>query len=427
MQGVVDALNWISKLGPMVMMPIIILVLGLIFRVKLNVLIKSALTIGVGFAGVTIVINWFVAQVGPSVHRMVNNWGIQTSIMDVGWPARAAATWAFPLAAVVVFLVLGVNALMLVTKMTNTVMVDFWSYNHYIFTGAVVWYVTKSATISLAAAGLDAAISFKLADWTAPLAQKYFGIEDVTFPTANSVAWAPVAWALNKLWDIIPGINKIDARPEKIQKKFGFVGEPLFMGFLIGLLIGALAEDPIGNILIVGMSTSATMLLTPKMMQILMQGLIPFANAIKGLLNKRFPNNKFTIGVDAALTVANSSAIACGILMVPITLILAAVLPGNKLLPISDIAYQAMWLSAWPVAFGKGNIFRGLLSTIVITCCVLWIATSFAPVHTQLALAGGFKMAKGMSMVSTEDAGTHLVTWIFYKIAQFLKVVFSAL
>ena len=50
MQGVVDALNWISQLGPMVMMPIIIFVLGLIFRVKLNVLIKSALTIGVGFA-----------------------------------------------------------------------------------------------------------------------------------------------------------------------------------------------------------------------------------------------------------------------------------------------------------------------------------------------------------------------------------------
>lgn len=85
------------------------------------------------------------------------------------------------------------------------------------------------------------------------------------------------------------------------------------------------------------------MFVNAKMMQILMQGLIPFANAIKGLLNKRFPNNKFTIGVDAALTVANSSAIACGILMVPITLILAALLPGNKLLPISDIAYQAMY------------------------------------------------------------------------------------
>lgn len=424
MNWVINALNWISGLGPMVMMPIVIFVLGLIFRVKLGTLVKSSLTIGVGFAGVNIVINWFLQQVGPSVQAMVKHWRIQTSIMDVGWPARAAATWAFPLAAVVVFVVLALNILMIITKTTNTVMVDFWSYNHYIFTGALVWYITKSAITSLAAAAIDAAISFKLADWTAPLAQKYFGLEGISFPTANSVGWAPIAWLLNKLWSIIPGIKKIDGRPEKIQKKFGFVGEPLFMGFVIGVLIGVLAEEDFGKILIVGMSTSATMVLTPKMMQILMQGLIPFANSIKELLNKKFPGNKFTIGVDAALTVANSSAIACGIIMVPITLLLAAILPGNHLLPISDIAYQAMWLSAWPVAFSKGNVFRGILSTIVITCCVLWIGTALAPIHTQLAIAGGFHLAKGVQYISTEDAGTHIVGFIIYKIAELLKMIF---
>lgn len=424
MNWVIAGLNWISGLGPMVMMPIVIFILGIIFKVKMGTLIKSSLKIGVGFAGVNIVINWFVQQVGPSVHLMVKHWGIQTSIMDVGWPARAAATWAFPLAAIVVFIVLALNILMIITKTTNTVMVDFWSYNHYIFTGALVWYLTKSAVAALVASAVDAAISFKLADWTAPLAQKYFGLEGISFPTANSVGWAPVAWALNKLWSIIPGINKIDGRPEKIQKKFGFVGEPLFMGFIIGIIIGALAGEDIGKILIVGMSTSATMVLTPKMMQILMQGLIPFANSIKELLNKKFPGNKFTIGIDAALTVANSSAIACGIIMVPITLILSAILPGNRLLPISDIAYQAMWLSAWPVAFSKGNVFRGILSTIVITCFVLWIGTALAPIHTQLAIAGGFHLANGVKYISTEDAGTHIVGFIIYKIAELFKMIF---
>ena len=75
MKVVVDALNWIAQLGPMVMMPLIILVLGLIFRIKLNILIKSALTIGVGFAGVNIVISWFVSQVGSSVSAMVKHCG----------------------------------------------------------------------------------------------------------------------------------------------------------------------------------------------------------------------------------------------------------------------------------------------------------------------------------------------------------------
>lgn len=425
MQVVIDGLNWIAQLGPMVMMPIIIFILGLIFRVKLNVLAKSSLTTGVGFAGVTIVINWFVSQVGPSVQAMVSNWGIQTSIMDVGWPARAAATWAFPLAAVMVFVVLGINVLMLFTKMTRTVMVDFWSYNHYIFVAALVYYATgKNVVFALIVGAADAIISFKLADWTTPLVEEYFELEGVNFPTSNSVGWAPIAWALDKLWGAIPGIRKIDARPENIQKRFGFVGEPLFMGFIIGAIIGILAGDNLGNILIVAMSTGATMLLTPKMMQILMEGLLPFANSVKQLLNKRFPGNNFTMGVDAALTVANSSAIATGIIMVPITLLLAAVLPGNKLLPISDIAYMAMWLAAWPVAFSKGNIFRGILSTTVITACVLLIATNMADIHTQLAISGGFELPEGMSLVSTEDAGTHVIGFLLMKISEFFSGLF---
>ena len=425
MNIVIDALNWISSLGPMIMMPIIILILGLFFRIKLNTLLKSALTVGIGFAGVNIIINWFISQVGPSVQLMVKNWGIQTSIMDVGWPARAAATWSFPLAAVMVFIILGINVLMLIFKKTNTVMVDFWSYNHYIFVAALVYYATdKNIILAVIFGAIDAIISFKLADWTTPLVEDYFELEGVNFPTANSVGWAPLAWLLNKLWDRIPGLNKVDARPEKIQERFGFVGEPMFMGFVIGLVIGLLAKEPVDKVLIVGMSTSATMVLTPKMMQILMEGLLPFANSVKKFLNVKFPGNNFTMGVDAALTVANSSAIATGIIMVPITLVLAAILPCNKILPISDIAYQAMWLSAWPVAFSKGNIIRGILSTTIITACVLLIATSLAGIHTQLALAGGFQLPAGMTQISTEDAGTHIIGFILMKIAEFISNIF---
>ena len=420
MEIVVQALQAFASLGAMCMMPCIILILGLIFRIKMSTVIKSALLVGIGFAGVNVIINWFVGQVSPSVTQMVANWGIQTSIMDVGWPARAAATWANPLAAIIVFVVLGINVLMLVTKLTNTVMVDFWSYNHFIFTGALVWMVTENPALAILAAAIDSIITFKLADWTTPTVEEYFELEGVNFPTSNSVIWAPIAWVLNKLWDVIPGINKLNASPKGIQDKFGFVGEPMFMGFIIGAGISLLALDDFQTVLIVAMSTSATMVLTPKMMQILMEGLLPFANAVKEILSKKFPDSNFTMGIDAALTIANDSAITVGIIMVPITLVLAAVLPGNKLLPISDIAYQAMWLSAWPVAFGKGNIVRGILSTTIITCLVLWMATALAPVHTELALAGGFTLPDGMALISTEDAGEHLIGFILMQLSTLL-------
>lgn len=99
MQVVIDALNWICGLGPMCMMPIIMFVIGICLRVKIGTLLKCCITTGVGFCGVNLVINTFVAQVGPSVQNMVARFGLHTDIMDVGWPARAAATWAYPLAA----------------------------------------------------------------------------------------------------------------------------------------------------------------------------------------------------------------------------------------------------------------------------------------------------------------------------------------
>lgn len=417
MQYVLDMLNWIAGLGPMVMMPIIMFIIGICFKQKIGTLIRSCILTGVGFAGVNIAVNFFISSVGPAIQKMVSEWGLRTDIMDVGWPARAAATWSFPMAAVVVLAIIAVNILMLTIKKTRCVMVDFWSYNHFIFTGALVWYATNSTVLAIVTSVLTAIITFKLADWTAPLAESFFGLPGVSFPTANSVSWAPIAWLMEKIYDKIPGFKKLKADPQSIQDKFGVLGEPMIMGLIFGILIGALGKQSLGDTLVIGMSTAAAMVLTPKMMQILMEGLLPFADGVKDMLNKKFVGNDFTIGIDAALTVANPAAISVGILMVPTTLILATIIPGNRLLPLPDIAYQAMWLAAWPVAFSKGNIIRGYITTVIITIMMLLIATSMADIHTQLAVAGGFTLPEGMKLISTEDAGTHLLSWVLWKLS----------
>ena len=71
MQVVIDGLNWISGLGPMCMMPIIMFVIGVCLRQKMGVLLRSCLMTGVGFAGVNMTINFFIAQVAPAVQMIV--------------------------------------------------------------------------------------------------------------------------------------------------------------------------------------------------------------------------------------------------------------------------------------------------------------------------------------------------------------------
>lgn len=416
MDAVINALNFIAALGPMVMMPIVILIIGLILRIKLSTLLRSALLVGVGFAGINTMVGFFVGGVGPAINNMVSVWGLRTDIMDVGWPARAAATWAFPMAAIVVLVVLGINILMLALRLTKCAMVDFWSYNHFVFSAALVWYITNSAVLAIIAAAIDAVITFKIADWTAPLAESYFGLPGLSFPTSNSTSWAPIAWLMEKIYQKIPGFRDLKADPEYIQEKFGILGEPLFVGLVLGAAIALLGRQSVKDVLVVAMTTASAMVLIPRMMQILMEGLLPFADAIREILSQRFKGTEFTIGVDAALTMANPSAIAVGILMVPTTLVIAAILPGNRLLPLPDIAVMSMWLAAWPVAFAKGNIVRGYITTVICIIILLWIGTDMAPIQTQLAVAGGFELPEGMTVIGSQDSGLHLLSWILSKI-----------
>ena len=47
---------------------------------------------------------------------------------------------------------------------------------------------------------------------------------------------------------------------------------------------------------------------------------------------------------------------------------------------------------------------------------MLWVPTALAPVHTALDVSGGYDLGKAV-LVSTEDAGTHLLSYILSLIA----------
>ena len=63
MNTIITITNFITSLGSTVMLPIIILILGLILKMKLSKAIVSALTIGVGFVGLGLIIRTCAATV----------------------------------------------------------------------------------------------------------------------------------------------------------------------------------------------------------------------------------------------------------------------------------------------------------------------------------------------------------------------------
>ena len=80
-----------------------------------------------------------------------------------------------------------------------------------------------------------------------------------------------------------------------MKKKFGLFGEPLFLGVIIGIIIGCLAckntTELIENIpstLGLGIKMGAVMELIPRITSLFIEGLKPISDATRELIAKKF-------------------------------------------------------------------------------------------------------------------------------------------
>lgn len=409
-----EIVQYVLGLGPTVMLPIVVFLMALAFRVKPAKALRSALTIGIGFVGIYAIFGILVNNLGPASQALVKNSGINLPVMDLGWPPLAAITWAAPIAPFVILLTILINVGMLAFNWTKTVDIDLWNYWHFAFAGALVYAATKSFWLGMLAAGITAVIVIKLADWSAPSIQKYFGIPGVSLPTLSSIVFFPIGILGDWIIEKIPGLKKLNANPESIQKKFGVFGEPMMVGTILGLLLGIVAHYDLKGILNLGINLGAVMLILPRMVRILMEGLVPLSDAIKNLLKKKYPNRSdLYIGLDIAVAIGNPAVISTALLLTPIAIVLAVIIPGNKTLPLGDLANLAVMISMVVLAT-KGNVIRSVIIGIPIIIGDLLVATAVAPLVTNIAKSINFQFPAGYTgeISSFLDGGNPFRFWI---------------
>ncbi|CHI87894.1 PTS system galactitol-specific transporter subunit IIC [Salmonella enterica subsp. enterica serovar Typhi] len=406
--------QYVLGFGPTVLLPLVLFFLALFFKVKPAKALRSSLIVGIGFVGIYAIFDILTSNVGPAAQAMVERTGISLPVVDLGWPPLAAITWGSPIAPFVIPLTMLINVAMLALNKTRTVDIDMWNYWHFALAGTLVYYSTGSFVLGLSAAAIAAIVVLKLADWSAPLVAKYFGLEGISLPTLSSVVFFPIGLLFDKIIDKIPGVNRIHIDPENVQKKMGIFGEPMMVGTILGVLLGIIAGYDFKHILLLGISIGGVMFILPRMVRILMEGLLPLSEAIKKYLNAKYPGrDDLFIGLDIAVAVGNPAIISTALILTPISVFIAFLLPGNKVLPLGDLANLAVMASMIVLAC-RGNIFRAVITAIPVIIADLWIATKIAPFITGMAKDVNFKMAEGSSgqVSSFLDGGNPFRFWL---------------
>ncbi len=391
----------LGNLGSSVLVALVMFILGVCFKAGFSKSLRGGIYAGIGLAGLSVIINAATDTLTPAIQAFSANFATNLNVTDVGWGSSGIA-FAWPGLAFVILGILIVNVLMIVLKLTKTMWTDIWSIWHGNVIGGMVWALTGgNITLGVIAGVAFLAIGSIIADITAKDYQEFNDMPGIAVPCTTSFL-ALFAKPFNWLLEQIPGVNKINASPENIRKRMGIFGELGVMGVVIGIVIGILAGYNYGEVLQLGISIGVLMVFLPKTVSVLCEGIIPIANAIIELVQEKFGDRELYVGVDCAALLGHPSVMASAVILYPLIVLLAIVLPGNILLPIASLAIVPYWCGAVAPQL-KGNVFRIVLFVLIWTIPVFLIASAQAPIHTLTM--GTLGLADPMVVNSSFDMG----------------------
>ena len=243
LDSVMQALsNIFNTFGSAVFVPVIIFIICLILGVSLRKAFFSGLNAGIGLMGFGWLTNSYIPIIVPAVQNFVATTTLDLPIVDIGW--QATSVIAYATRAGMMFLGFGLlfQVILFLLKVTNVFIPgDLWNNYSYMFWGSMTYVVTNDIWLSLASMFVMVLYNIIFIEMNSKRWSTYYGYPNTTIPALHIAPGTPFAvignWAMNKM-----GAYKIRWQPEAIRNRLGFLGEPIVLGFILGLLLGFLGH-----------------------------------------------------------------------------------------------------------------------------------------------------------------------------------------
>ena len=376
-----DIINYILGLGSAIFVPLIILILGLVAGMKFKKAFMSAITLGIAFTGMSMVIGFMSNAVSPASEALAKNTGINLPALDLGWTGAASITWSWSYAFVFFAVVLGVNFVMLLLNWTKTLNVDMWNVWGKALTAYLVYFISGSLLAGFATAIAQVILELKMGDMFQRHIEDLTGIPLVTVTHLMNIS-AVLLLPINVIMDKIPFFNK-RADTKALKKKIGVFSENSVMGFIIGLGLGLAAAYGVSGSLNLAIQIATAMALFPMISKMFMQSLSPLADAMSEMMKKRFKDREVYIGLDWPVLAGRSEIWVTAILLVQVFIGYAIILPGNAVLPLAGIINYSIAVGG--LLLTGGNLVRMLIMGVISMPIYLYAATYLTPILTGLA------------------------------------------
>ena len=198
--------------------------------------------------------------------------------------------------------------------------------------------------------------------------------------------------------------------------------------------VKAMVADKVPYILGLGIKMGAVMELIPRVTVLFIEGLKPISEATRNLIARRFGNAAgLNIGMSPALVIGHPTTLVVSLLLIPVTLALAVLLPGNQFLPLASLAGM-FYVFPLVLPFTRGNVVKTFIIGLVVLTLGLYMVTNLAPAFTLAANDvhkatgdGAVAIPEGFAQGGSLDFASSPLAWVIYQAVHNLKWIGSGL
>ncbi|WP_405314470.1 PTS transporter subunit IIC [Lactobacillus gasseri] len=374
---------------------------------------------GIGLTGFSWIINQFTLIVIKIVYKMVNNTRIKSPIVDIGWEAGAVASFGSAIGLTFFIFGLLVEIILFATRITKVFMPsNLWNNFVFMLWGSLAFYVTHDWWLSLGLSFFMLLYTLLFAEIQADRWSTYYKSKNITVCSAQNIVQTIPAILLDPLWNRL-GFNRTTLTPTTLKHKLGIFGESPILGAALGLFISLIANIKELNqvsaweqIFQFTIQLSAVITIFPLIATVFNMAFTPLAEQIDKSRKQKQKSNlgieinpihdkkRWFLAVDDSVGYGESATIISGIVLIPIMLILAFLLPGNKTLPIVDLVFLPFMVESI-VAITNGNILKVIATSIVWFSLGLYTASWLGPIYTYAIAHYGVTIPAGVILVTS--------------------------
>lgn len=391
MSGIIEFANtylgkFMDIIIPSVLMLLVLTIISVIVGVKFSKALEGGIRLAISITAIGAVMNILTSSFSEALQAFVGRTGIELSITDVGWAPLATITWGSPYTLYFLLVMIIVNIVMLLLNKTNTLDVDIFDIWHLAITGLFAMYMGASLLVTTLLVIFIGVLKIINSDLMKPTFNDLLDAPDENPMTTTHMNYMmnPIVMLFNKIIDkIFPFLDKYDFDAAKLNSKIGFWGSKSAIGIYLGLFIGLLAGTPLMDTFTLAFTAATCLELFSVIGQWFIESVEPLSQGIADFANKRLGGRSLNIGLDWPFIAGRSEMWAAANILAPIMLLIAIILPGNKVLPLGGII--AMGLTPALLVVTRGRIIRMILIGTFMLPIFLWSGTLIAPYATEAA------------------------------------------